>query len=164
MSEQRRALLLPQEVKELGTEEAIIFYEGLRPIRCRKIRYYADSRFRVRLCAPPASPRIPVDAVSVGELEATQDVELPAGPASIPESGGEAAEGAISAEPVREAPAEPVAVTRAAVPEDIERLESLTLDDFATDFSRVEIPQHEGPMTDAEMGKAVDSFLQSLER
>ena len=39
VSEQRRALLLPQEVKELGAEEAIMFYEGLRPIRCQKIRY-----------------------------------------------------------------------------------------------------------------------------
>ena len=31
VSEQRRSLLLPQEVKELGQEHAIIFYEGLRP-------------------------------------------------------------------------------------------------------------------------------------
>ena len=53
VSEQRRALLLPQEVKELGTEEAIIFYEGLRPIRCRKIRYFEDARFRARLLPPP---------------------------------------------------------------------------------------------------------------
>src|SRR6202030_4614003 len=56
ISEQRRALLLPQEVKELGSEEAIIFYEGLRPIRCQKIRYYADQRFRARLLPPPAKP------------------------------------------------------------------------------------------------------------
>ena len=53
VSEQRRALLLPQEVKELGAEEAIIFYEGLRPIRCRKIRYFQDRRFKARLMPPP---------------------------------------------------------------------------------------------------------------
>ena len=81
------------------------------------------------------------------------------------DAGGEASESTVAAaEPAREVPAEPVEVTRAAVPSDIERLDTLTLDDFATDFSRVEIPQHEGPMTDAEMGKAVDSFLESLER
>src|SRR5882762_3274149 len=55
VSEQRRPLLLPQEVKELGSEEAIVFGEGLRPIRCRKIRYFADRRFRKRLRPPPAS-------------------------------------------------------------------------------------------------------------
>src|SRR5207237_6717441 len=55
LSEQRRPLLLPQEVKELGSEEAIVFGEGLRPIRCRKIRYFADRKFRKRLLPPPAS-------------------------------------------------------------------------------------------------------------
>ena len=56
VSHQRRALLLPQEVKELGPEEAIVFYEGLRPIRCRKIRYFADKRFRNRLLPAPEVP------------------------------------------------------------------------------------------------------------
>ncbi|MGH8220556.1 MAG: type IV secretory system conjugative DNA transfer family protein, partial [Steroidobacteraceae bacterium] len=56
VSEQRRALLLPQEVKELGTEEAIIFCEGLRAIRCRKIRYFSDRLFKRRLLPPPESP------------------------------------------------------------------------------------------------------------
>lgn len=55
-SEQRRPLLLPQEVKELPPDQAIIFYEGLRPIRCRKIRYYADRIFKKRLRAPPPRP------------------------------------------------------------------------------------------------------------
>ena len=53
VSEQRRALLLPQEVKELGAEQAIVFFEGLRPIQCHKIRYFSDSRFRKRLLPPP---------------------------------------------------------------------------------------------------------------
>src|SRR5438874_11825644 len=56
VSLQQRALLLPQEVKELGSEEAIVFYEGLRPIRCRKTRYFADKRFRRRLLPAPPSP------------------------------------------------------------------------------------------------------------
>ena len=56
VSEQRRALLLPQEVKELGTDHEIIFYEGMRPIRCRKIRYFEDPRFRARLFPPPERP------------------------------------------------------------------------------------------------------------
>src|SRR5690606_22847516 len=42
VSEQRRALLLPQEVKALGADQAIVFYEGLLPIRCKKVRYFED--------------------------------------------------------------------------------------------------------------------------
>ena len=56
ISEQRRALLLPQEVKELGPEEALVFYEGLRPIRCSKVRYFEDRRFRRHLLPPPVVP------------------------------------------------------------------------------------------------------------
>src|SRR4029077_18435139 len=54
VSEQRRALLLPQEVKALGAEEAVLFYEGLPPIRARKLRYFEDRRFTARLFPPPA--------------------------------------------------------------------------------------------------------------
>ena len=53
VSDQRRAFLLPQEVKELGSEQAIVLYEGLRPIRSRKIRYFRDRRFRDRLLPAP---------------------------------------------------------------------------------------------------------------
>jgi type IV secretion system protein VirD4 len=164
VSEQRRALLLPQEVKELGTEEAIIFYEGLRPIRCRKIRYYADARFRARLLPPPPLQRVleetggPREAAAAprGEAASISDLRV--------DMSGESAQGAPAAQPANEGTAEAAPVSRAAGPADIERLESLTLEDFATEFSHVEIPDHEGPMTDAEMNKAVDSFLETLER
>src|SRR6185437_3577487 len=66
VSEQRRPLLLPQEVKTLGPRQALIFYEGLWPIRCKKLRYFEDGRFRARLLPPPivapAPPAVPVAA------------------------------------------------------------------------------------------------------
>ena len=55
VSEQKRPLLLPQEVKELGKDKEIIFYEGVRPILARKNRYYRDPLFRKRLFPPPTS-------------------------------------------------------------------------------------------------------------
>ena len=55
MSEQKRPLLLPQEVKELGKNKEILFYEGVRPILARKNRYYRDPLFRKRLFPPPKS-------------------------------------------------------------------------------------------------------------
>jgi hypothetical protein len=55
-------------------------------------------------------------------------------------------------------------VIREATVKDIERIETLTLEDFATDFSKVQIPDKEGPLADPEMDLAVDSFLGSLDR
>jgi hypothetical protein len=55
-------------------------------------------------------------------------------------------------------------VIREGTAEDIERIESLTLEDFAADFSKVRIPDKEGPLSDGEMKLAVDTFLSSIER
>ena len=153
VSLQRRALLLPQEVKELGTEEAIVFYEGLRPIRCRKIRYFSDRRFRSRLLPAPPVPgpprRGPPPAVA-----RTQSLQ-----ASAP---GEAIS---SYETIRTPPPKKEdEVVREATMKEIERIDSLTLEDFATDFSKVQIPEKDGPLSETEMDLAVDSFLGALER
>ena len=48
-SDQRRALLLPQEVKELGQDKEIIFMENTKPILCNKARYFDDHVFIDRL-------------------------------------------------------------------------------------------------------------------
>ena len=54
--------------------------------------------------------------------------------------------------------------SRESNPKDIERIDSLTLEDFDLDLSRIEIPQKaEGErLTDHEMHAAVESFLSSL--
>jgi len=137
VSEQRRALLLPQEVKALGSEQAIIFYEGLRPIQCRKIRYFEDKRFTCRLL--PA-PDVPQQRIAEAPL-----------PGSPPGARATASETVRSVETVE----------REATAEDIERIESLTLEDFAADFSAVELPT-EGTMSEDQMHGAVESFLATL--
>ena len=143
VSEQRRALLLPQEVKELGPDEAIIFLEGLRPIRCRKIRYFEDRRFRARLLAPPVlAPGI---APISGETPTVDSI-----PAGVDRNLSESA-------------AAPTA-TREATLADLDRLQTLTLDDFETDFSHVEMPVMEPGerLSDAQLDAAVESVLASL--
>ena len=149
VSEQRRPLLLPQEVKALGTANALIFYEGLSPIRCRKIRYFKDARFRARL--------LPAPLVAPAPIEPPAPV-APGGEGSIapvvgPASGGE----------IREAKK---AVFREATMEDIDRLESLTLEDFAAPLGEIELPaKAEGErLTAEEMNAAVEQFLQTLQR
>ena len=143
VSEQRRALLLPQEVKELGPHEAIIFLEGLRPIRCRKIRYFEDRRFRARLLEPPA--------LAPGIAPISRETPPPdGGPPGVDKS----LSGALDSGPP----------TRVATIEDLDRLESLTLYDFEADFSRVDVsPTEAGErLSDQALDAAVESFLSSL--
>ena len=49
-SEERRALMLPQELKAMGPDHAIVLIEGsASPLKLRKLRYYADPEFKRRL-------------------------------------------------------------------------------------------------------------------
>jgi type IV secretion system protein VirD4 len=149
VSEQRRALLLPQEVKALGADEAILFYEGLPPIRARKLRYFEDRRFTARLLPPPAE-------ASPGAARAAEPPAAPepfADPPAMP---------AATESPPREAATPPI--VREATVEDIDRLESLTLEDFDVDLKNVKIPDKPAGerLSSDELNAAVDSFLESL--
>ena len=59
-SDQRRALLLPQEVKEIGQWKEIIFLENVKPILCDKIRYFDDPEFVARLIPAPVIKAIDI--------------------------------------------------------------------------------------------------------
>ena len=54
--DERRPLMLPQEIKELPRDEQLIFLEGCRPIRCRKNWYFKDRMLKKRLL--PAVPKL----------------------------------------------------------------------------------------------------------
>jgi type IV secretion system protein VirD4 len=175
VSEQRRALLLPQEVKELGSEEAIIFYEGCRPIRCQKVRYFSDRRFRARLLPPPAKPSpnwTPAPTRSALARPA-EGVATAASHASPP--GDPTAESAES--PLRErdsrsergttthpgrTPARRAAQTREATVEDVKRIGALTLDDYETNFSKIPIPDRARRLTDQELTTAAQHAIDLL--
>lgn len=59
MSEQRRALLLPQELMQFSDDELLLLRGGIPPIHGDKIRYYADALFRSRVLPPPIVPPLP---------------------------------------------------------------------------------------------------------
>ncbi len=66
LSDQKRPLMLPQEVKEMGAQRQIIFAENVRPILCHKIRYYLRPVFLRRLRPPPTVPTVkPVTPASL---------------------------------------------------------------------------------------------------
>lgn len=59
-SRERRALMLPQELKAIGFDKEVFLYEGIpHPVMCQKIKYYEDKMFKKRL----------LDRVEVKELE-----------------------------------------------------------------------------------------------
>lgn len=60
-SDQRRALMLPQEIKEIGFKKIIISVEGCKPIFADKIISYEDEIFTERLnLTPPPVPRLEI--------------------------------------------------------------------------------------------------------
>ena len=161
VSEQRRPLLLPQEVKELGNDEALVFYEGLRPIRCRKLRYYRDRRFKRRLLPPPAQPIAPDatlrSAAKDGAVAAPDTAAAEGRPAEpqLPQ--------ALNAEANAKLPVEPRQETSLCEPtlDDLPRLKSLTLADFAGNYEHVCVPEGRAS-TDVEIHEAVEQFLAGL--
>jgi type IV secretion system protein VirD4 len=64
-SDERRALMLPQELKALGTDKEVFLYEGIpHPVRCDKIKYYQDKYFTRRLMDKVAVPPLVIAADS----------------------------------------------------------------------------------------------------
>lgn len=70
-SEEKRALFLPQEIKELPQDEEIIFYEGCKPIRARKNWFFKDKLLKERADVAPArikaAPRDSTSTVTTGK-------------------------------------------------------------------------------------------------
>lgn len=60
-SEERRALMLPQELKAMGFDTEVFLYEGIpHPVKCDKIKYYQDKYFTSRLM-----PKVEVPTLTI---------------------------------------------------------------------------------------------------
>lgn len=64
VSDQRRALMLPQELMQLPADALLVLKAGLPPTRARKIVYFRDGRFRRRLRPPPAIAPAPLPSAA----------------------------------------------------------------------------------------------------
>ena len=160
ISEQRRPLMLPQEVRGLGKQRAIVLTEDTPPILCRKIRYYRVAALRNRIRNPPRVPAVSIErgAVRPGCMERVAVGEEPQSA-----KGGPVETKSASGDRRMDAALE-TAQAREATVEDLEREEGLTLEDFETDFSQVPMPDHEGPLAAGELERAVEGFLETLKR
>jgi type IV secretion system protein VirD4 len=170
VSEEERALLLPQEVKELGKDREIIFYEGVRPILARKNRYYRDPYFRKRLFAPPKSAVPPGHPPKTSAVppKSTADTNSVASATGLDQEGSVAQAEPLKLDtPVREEtvvqtppPPESRPSTREATIADVDRIEYITLEDFAVDFGRVKMP--EGPVKEGEIPQLAKNFFEVM--
>lgn len=70
ISDQKRALLLPQELKALPDDEQVILLENTAPIRAQKARYFEDRAFAARLKSISARLRAVRGLPSKMELDA----------------------------------------------------------------------------------------------
>ncbi len=61
VSEERRALMLPQELKAMGFDKEVFLYEGIEyPVMCTKIKYFQDKYFTSRLLPKTEVPQLRV--------------------------------------------------------------------------------------------------------
>ncbi len=74
MSDQRRALLLPQELMQFPDSELLLLRGGIPPIHGDKIRFYADRLFRARV--EPAPEVLPIPR-TIREGEDLPDCVMP---------------------------------------------------------------------------------------
>lgn len=135
-SDHGRAMLLPQEVMQIGKSAEILILENCPPVRCEKVTWYKDKRFKERgngrdgLRWPsPEVPQIDTATLKKGEIE-------------------------FSSNKVEKA-------ERPVTAQDIERIDELNLEDFSCDFSKVAVPK--GELSNDQMEEMVDNFFSCME-
>ena len=144
-SDQRRALLLPQEITSLGRARELVVMEDVPPILADKVLYFKDRAFVDRLKAVSVKlhalgSKMPTkgqldDAIEAGELGApVPKIDLEA---HERETGGELP---VTVVAPPQGGTEVVTVERPVTPDDVPKLAKLSLANFAVDFSAVEKP------------------------
>lgn len=85
VSDQKRALMLPQEIKEIGRWREIVSLENCKPIFCDKIKYFEDPDFTDKINWPLDGKR-PIPVIDVNMFIAELQKRLrPATAADKPE-------------------------------------------------------------------------------
>ena len=146
VSDQRRALLLPQEITSLGKEKQLVVVEDCPAILAKKIRYYKDAVFMDRL--KDVSPTLAAygkkfptekqlkDVIMSGELAADVPlIDVDAHNRLI-----NSADAPRTVVAPQKADVQIVTVERPVTPDDVPNLAKAGLASFAIDFSAVEKP------------------------
>lgn len=73
-SDQSRALMLPQELKELDQSKEIVLYNAEKPILCDKIRYYNEPVFTSRINKPVRPNSLPPELDVMAVLDVMRGI------------------------------------------------------------------------------------------
>ena len=124
ISEQKRALMLPQEVMRMPGRRQIVVISGIAPIFASKVRAWEEPKLVTRIGAAPVPPLVQIAAMSK-------------------EANASALARAESARSIEAA--------------DVDALPSMELEDFAVDFSGLEVPK--GELSAAEIERLATAFI-----
>jgi len=139
-SEAPRALLLPQEVRQIGKKRQIIFVENMNAILCDKVFYYKERVFKKRLLPP----------VVQAQITYTPPAAKVAKPKSKVKDEVVEVDGQLMKFVDREIEAK-----------DIETIDKLSLTDYNIDFENIVVPLDD-PISDEEMKEVFGSFINSI--
>lgn len=76
VSDQKRALLMPQELKEIGQWKEVIFLENTKPVLADKIRYFDDPVFSKRVLPPPEIPVLNIRLIQARNEGVSREVSV----------------------------------------------------------------------------------------
>ncbi|MDF0606789.1 type IV secretory system conjugative DNA transfer family protein [Neisseriaceae bacterium TC5R-5] len=148
LSDQRRALLLPQEITSLGSKRALVVVEDCPPILAKRIRYFREHVFmdRLKSISPSLAKfgrKLPNEkqlkaiinsgelAVMVPVIDIEAHLHLVSGTTAAP----------ITVAVPSNEKTEVQVIERPVAPADIPNLAKMTLAKFSVDFSTVEKPK-----------------------
>lgn len=144
ISDQRRALLLPQEITSLPEDVQLVVAERILPIVAHKIKYYADDIFIDRLKeVSPTLRKLGSKLPTQNQLESVaHSGELAADVHLLDMESHAHSVAASMAILFASTTTPPIAVTqRDATPSDIESMATRALQGFAVDFSGITPPK-----------------------
>lgn len=146
-SDQKRALLMPQELKEMKQREQIINLENTKPIKCTKIAYFEDAIFidRLKLVSPSLA--------ALGDKMPTR--------AQLEAAWG-SGECAITLPKVNLDLHEAITQSRVRAVTEADTKKGIDLSALAVDFSKVAIPESD-PLSAEDVQNFVDSFFDALD-
>lgn len=153
-SDQARPLMLPQEVKEIGTRKQFIFMENVKPIFCDKVHYFLEPVFVDRL--KEISPSL---AALGKELPTKDQLEAAAGNGELAATVPLIRVDLPTLAELQEIDLQEEAgtVERTITAADMDTLDDLKLEDFSCDFSDISFP--DDPATDEQLQSSVDDLL-----
>ena len=139
ISDQRRALLLPQEITSLSREKEIVVFENTPPILANKVRYYDDPVFIKRLQS--ASERLNVMSVANARKVLKKAIEEGELAAQVPKIklSNNGLDPSVGFEQFNDEGRD--TKNSAVTVEDIININSKTLADFSIDFADIQPPK-----------------------